>query len=109
MWISRKAFEQTIKERDQAIAKATVLEQQNNNLTVTQGWLVAQFNKLELERAHLLSRFMNIDVPVAQIQQKSSAPDMTKAPSFNDMGDEDAAKLGIDWNPDGTLRYADAK
>jgi len=59
-------------------------------------WLRVKVNALELERAQLIKRAYNIDVPVPEIARTQNAvrPEITPD-IFNDIGDDAAKQLGL--------------
>jgi hypothetical protein len=62
---------------------------------------------VSLERAQLLKRYLNIDVPVASFDQhQADYVDPNETPDFNDIGDKRAAELGIGWTANGEIEYS---
>lgn len=134
MWVSRSTFEAYIRE--------------NQRLATMAEWLAAQVTQLEKERAVLLERVLNVELPTREVGveardipirgaitpdmlkglystlPKPPAPDVapgqvfkpaTEMPTaaigdaqaaaalFEDVGDEIAEKLGLDWDAEGQL------
>ena|SRR3989304_3495775 len=60
-------------------------------------WLITRVNALELERTSLIERAYHIKLPAApEIVQTSNQVDMRDYNfSFEDLGDDDAKKLGL--------------
>jgi len=102
MFISRQTYEDLLDDRAELRAVAT----QNAVLTTHVEWLQARITELNYERAGLLKQYMNIDVPVATFEKPQHFPDPNEPLSFEDIGDEKAAQLGIGWTKDGHLEYA---
>lgn len=73
-------------------------------------WMRHRINALEHERAMLLFKNYDLKVAVPQVEYNPvpvSKVDYTATPSFDDVGDEEAEKLGITYAPDGTLLYSE--
>jgi hypothetical protein len=113
MWISSSTFETLVKDRFTAEGRATVLELENARLHATLDWLKMLTNRSEQERAQLLYNYTGVKVPVAEIAReepaKSPLEGQVNAGLFNDMGDEEAARLGIGWDDKGELAYSERK
>ena len=117
MWISQAAWLKTREEfitlqaeRNEAVKKA---EQQE----VTLGWFMHRLTQVEHERSKLIFNFTGVKVDAPTYEQ--AAPEPTAAdlhknplnsiPSFADVGDVEAAKLGIDWDEEGAVVYGVTK
>ena len=110
MWINRKVYTNLV--LAEAATKAAYTEQarQVAALTATMDWLRVRVTQLEMERAQLMYNYMGIKVPTPVIERAPEVPQRVDAlPDFNDVGDAEAARLGIGWNPDGTLKFDDRK
>lgn len=111
MWISRKAYEDLQAERTRALSNYHLLKEHNKALQVTLDWLRVRQTQVEMERAQLVSHYMGINVSVPSIvPERPNLPHveghpLNAVPNFDDMGDEEARRLGIGWADDGTLRY----
>lgn len=111
MFISRKAYDDL---RDQALtasAVCTKVEQHNVALQTTMDWMRTRLNQLEHERAQLIYQYMGVKIavpviaPTPAVQPETVADMVNDMPSFNDVGDEEAAKQGIGWNLAGEVVY----
>ncbi len=102
MWISTKAFTELIHDRSQAQGVAQALERHNAVLQTTMDWMTFRLTQLEHERAQLIFQYMGVKITVPTIE--SAQPPMTaetilnQSISFEDVGDEEAARLGVGWN-----------
>ena len=110
MWVDRQTWTALETRATAAEAVKAQLDRHNNALEVSCDWLRVRLTQLEHERAQLIYQLLGVKVPVPEIE-RASAPRITSdtilnsTPSFADLGDAEAAKLGIFHNPDGTLRY----
>lgn len=102
MFLSRKTYEGLVSIAAENIAT----QRQNATLSTHVEWLQARITELNYERAGLLKQYMNIDVPVASFEKPQHFPDPNEPLSFEDIGDEKAAQLGIGWTNDGRVEYA---
>lgn len=115
MWISQAMW---LKEREDAIqlrierdVATTQLKQQETTLA----WFMHRLTQIEKERAQLIFNYTGVKVEApayeaAEDPEKDGASmiqrnPLNALPNFNDVGDEEARRLGIDWNTDGTLAY----
>jgi hypothetical protein len=99
-----------------AQAQVTAEKGSNKALKETLNWLMARVNSLEKERAVLLHKFFDVKIPVAEIELPPAEvlPNPFGANSklneianlFADMGDERAAKEGIQYDDEGRIVYA---
>ena len=108
MWITRDAYDDLRLDVAKHSAECQVLQQQNTALMTTLDWLRVRVTQLEMERAQLLWNYTGVKVPVPEIVRTdgvASSP-MTQIPNFNDMGDVEAAKLGVGWDSNGELVYS---
>jgi hypothetical protein len=114
MFISRKHYDDLIEAKGALAARVSAFEAETNALRAqviaqqtAADWYRVRLTQLEYERAQLIQRYMGISVPVPQFDKSvDDRPDPNQTIDFNDVGDDVAKALGIDWNPDGTLRYA---
>lgn len=116
MWISQKHYDDLRMEATKCREEARVLADQNRALQNALDWLMQHATQLEKERAALLFRFMDIKIEVpeyAPARPKPRAVDpnlpamLGNAGLFTDVGDDQAAKMGIGWDPDGTVRQVE--
>lgn len=110
MWIARDIYDTLNTRAVKAEAVRDGLIQQNQALQANSSWLMARVTELSIERAQMLKRYLNIDVPVQTFEpaDTTSPADFNQVVGFEDMGDTEAKRLGISWKPDGTLEYAKA-
>ena len=110
MWVDRKTWDETRIEEAVQRGAAQELAKQVISLQSMNDWLTVRLTQLEHERAVLISNYMGITVtaPTFQKTPTAGASDyahpLQTVPSFTDIGDEEAQRLGVDWNPDGTLK-----
>jgi hypothetical protein len=107
MLISRHIYDSLQSELMKAQAEANAVRGMNTQLNVHLEWIRARLTQVEIERAQLIKKYLGVDVPVATFEPTQDVPDLNQTTDFRDIGDKEAAALGIDWNPDGTLRYKD--
>lgn len=112
MWISRQMFTELVKDRSEASGVAQALEKQNIALQATMDWLRMRLTQLEHERAQLIYNYMGVKINVPTLEPAPTAKlsdIVNEAVSFDDMGDTEAAKLGIGWNEAGEVEYGGKK
>lgn len=111
MLISRQAYNDL---RDLALKAEAVchkVEQHNVALQTTMDWMRTRLNQLEHERAQLIYQYMGVKIavpviaPAPAVQPEAVANMINETPSFEDMGDEEAARQGISWNAAGEVVY----
>ncbi len=110
MLISRKHYDDLRLEWAKNHEEARVLSEQNRALQTTLDWMRVQLNQAQAERSHFMHLYSGVKLPAPEIERVSAtneriADAMQGLPNFEDVGDDAAVKLGIDWNPDGTIRY----
>lgn len=108
MWIKRAEYDELMKRALEANGVAQALERQVATQKVNQEWMVLRLTQLEHERAQLLYRYMDIKVTVPTIELDVPVTPETSVigndlPSFNDVGDEEAAKQGLGWDSEGRV------
>lgn len=107
MWISAHVFESLVRDRSLAEGRVAVLERENVATRTTMDWMTMRLTQLEHERATLIYQFMGVKIAVPTIEAPLAsieASDINSVlPSFNDVGDEEAARLGLGWNDQGEL------
>jgi hypothetical protein len=106
MWITRLAFDSLNAERIKTSEEARVLAHQNNAQQVTLTWALHRVEQLERERAQLLWQYVGIkvQVPVVVPVEKDPEDVLGSANLFNDIGDDAAKRLGIEWTGVGELK-----
>lgn len=109
MWISRETYDDL--RRDVAVLREAerIYTQQNHALEVTMNWLTVRVTQLEQERAQLLFNYTGVKVPTPRIEHDQHAAHVAHPASFADVGDAEAARLGISWDEAGNLVYASEK
>jgi hypothetical protein len=134
MWVSSKVWHDAVTKANEARAKAegvaaalekevvalhtmtrakaegvaTALEKEVVALHTMNDWLRIRVEQVERERAKLIELHFGVKVEVPHIRAAVEAtPEqiLNDLPTFADVGDAVAEKLGISWNPDGTLAY----
>lgn len=108
MWIDRKAYDTMIVERAKLCEESRVLNQQMSALLTTLDWIRVRLTQVETERAQMIERYTGVRIPVPVITRTDADQSpMSQVPNWNDVGDDAAAKFGLSWNEDGTIRYRD--
>lgn len=125
MWIKAKYYERLLddnnselnltcelyKELSAIAATIDGLRAQKAKDDLTIDWMRHRINALEKERAILLNKVAGIHIPVPEIVPtrpgtlSRDLPDFDSLPSFEDVGDQEATRLGIKHLDDGTLKY----
>lgn len=108
MWISSAVYLKLREELAAAHARNEGLAVANRALEATMDWLRVQVTQIGSERAVLMSNYMGINVPTPIISRGTPKMDESpfhSAPHFHDVGDEEAARLGIEWDGSGEVRY----
>jgi hypothetical protein len=99
--------------RDELVAARAVVDVLNTRLSAldtTCDWFRVRITQLEHERALMLQNYMGITVPHMSIERAPKAgavrPTYDPVPHFDDVGDEEAKRIGVDWNPEtGEVNY----
>jgi hypothetical protein len=112
MWIKQSVVERLIKERSEASGAAQAMERQIAAQNATVEWMMLRLGQLEHERAVLVERYMGVTLAVPKITR---APDVASTltaddllnsmPSFEDMGEAEAQRQGVDWDEQGRVVY----
>lgn len=108
MFVSTSKFLKLVEDKAQAEGEASVLRTENAKHQVTIDWLRNRVNHLEKERAVLMRERTGLTIPIPEIahttgnRMSTTAPAM---PTFEDVGDDLAAELGITHNDSGELVY----
>jgi hypothetical protein len=103
MWVKRSEFVTLATGVVAAQTKAAVLEQQNAVLQTTMDWQRVRLHQLEIERANLLFSMTGVRVPVPIVEAAAVEDPLRNAALFEDMGDEEAKRQGIDWDALGQI------
>lgn len=106
MWLDRGVYEDLVVREARSRAAATALERQMGAIITMNDWLRIRTEQLERERAQLLLLYTGVKVDIPQVRHDSSIEDVAAGiPNFEGLNDDEAGKLGIAWNPDGTVAY----
>ena len=109
MFISRAMFDTLQTSATTSATEARVLSEQLRAWQTTMDWMRVRLNQIEAERAQLLFNFLGVKIltpTIAPAHEVAPQPDMLGATiHYGDIGDEEAAKQGISWAPDGTVVY----
>ncbi len=107
MWVAKVIYQEIRESLIAATAVRDSLLGHNRALETTCDWLRVRVAQLEQERAIMLHKYMGIDIPVQVIEKREErTPNpYNLTPHFNDLGDAEAARLGITWNEDGSVVY----
>jgi len=113
MWIKRELFEKLLENKSKAEGAAQVLAQRVVQQDATIDWLKTRLTQLEYERAQLINNYMGVKIPVPEFDKETTAkaPRVTaedvlnQTVAFIDVGDEEAAKLGLSWDDEGRLMH----
>ena len=115
MWINRKTREAMLAQTAEAavaiaqsMARESTYKEQNKVLQVNLDWLRTRVNQLEHERAQLIFNYMGIKIAVPEIQtvKQDDVHPLNAIPHFNDVGDAEAARMGIGWDEEGRVAYS---
>ena len=106
MIISRPIYDALNERAIKAEAVRDALILHNATLSAHIEWMRVRVTELSLERAAMMKRYLNIDIPVASFEEERVPFSPDETISFNDVGDEAAAKLGIGWTAEGRVEYA---
>lgn len=126
MWIHREHYDSlkaenafhreswiTIREeREHLVTQNTDLLGQKAKDDITIDWMRHRINALEKQNAVLLQKAAGVVLPVPEIVptrpgtlSKMELPDFGTMPSFEDVGDDEAARMGIVHDDDGSAVY----
>lgn len=106
MWITRSLIDDLRHTITRLTTEHALLAQQNKAQEVTLDWFRVRITQLEHERAVLLKTYMGVTVPEMSIekeQPKSRIDAYHNVPHFEDVGDDAARKLGLDWDDEGRV------
>lgn len=110
MWIRRKDYDAMLGRALEAQGAMHALTQQVATQKNLLEWFVLRLTQSEHERASLLHRYTGVEITVPtvsldEVPTPAAAPSQIgiDLPSFNDVGDEEAKKLGLDWDETGRV------
>jgi hypothetical protein len=124
MWVNKELFQRVLDDNKQ---QADTIQTQIIGLTSLHGesqllktqkakddshidWLRHRVNALEKQNAVLMQKAAGIAMPVPEIiptlaRTIGGTPDFDHIPSFEDVGEDEARRLGIDHDDEGRLTY----
>ena len=110
MWIARTEYERLAGARGKLDATLQRCAAQQT----TNDWLMMRLTQLEHERAVLVQNYMGVKIPVPEIGRAVETVDVEKAlrdpgSLFADVGDEEAKRLGLDWDETGAVTEGNRK
>ena len=109
MWIERKLFMDLIQKESVARGELAALQTRFAAQDSMVDWFRIRLTQLEKERAQMIlkSTGVAIETPVFAKEPEQTPLDQVlgEVSTFDDVGDEIAKKLGIEWKNDGTLSY----
>ena len=125
MWVNKALFEMIVADnkaqqteiRDIRVAEAQGagaymrLAEQKAKDDLTIDWMRHRINALERANSILMNKVSGVSMPVPEIVSSrpgtmSNLPDtMTHMPSFEDVGDDEGARLGVFHNAEGELDF----
>jgi hypothetical protein len=123
MWINRELFERTLAENKRQqleiqerrelgasmIATMNGLTAQKTKDDLNLDWMRHRVNALEKQNAILISKAAGVHFPVPEIVPvkpgSMTVPDFSSLPSFEDVGDSEAARLGAGHDDSGSLIF----
>jgi len=108
----RESWVKIREEREHFITQNTDLLGQKAKDDMTIDWMRHRINALEKQNAVLLQKAAGVVLPVPEIVptrpgtlSKMELPDFGTMPSFEDVGDDEAARMGIVHDDDGSAVY----
>ena len=109
MWISRELFIGLVEKESKARGELAALQTRFAAQDSMVDWFRIRLTQLEKERAQMILTYTGVAIasPVFAKEPEKPAIDQVlgEVATFDDVGDEVAARLGISHNPDGTLNY----
>ena len=128
MWVSRVHYETLFENLTKDRIKAAEAQARIAAMQATQDWLMAHVNRLETERALLTQARLGLAFPVPELSRHAGPPGIESHPfrdesvtrglppdavplaqlmgaSMEDMGDEQAARLGVGHDAQGFVTH----
>ncbi len=103
MWINRNHYLDLQKQLADVTAQRNAQLATIGAIEASMNWLTVHVSQLEHERSILLKNYLGVTVPALTIKQTTEASgqnNISDSPDhFSDVGDEEAQRMGIDWNP----------
>lgn len=123
MWVNKQFFEMVIADNKAMAEKNTqwqntahVLQTKHDDALAQKvrddlsiEWLRHRVNSLEKQNAVLLQKVAGVAMPIPEIVPTRpgtmTVPDFSQMPSFDDLGDEDARRLGVAVDDFGYIQF----
>ena len=109
MWISRELFTELIANEAATRGELAALQARFASQDTMCDWFRIRLTQLEKERAQMVKQYTGVILETPVFAKEPEMPVeqvLSEVSSFDDVGDEVAARLGIGHNPDGTLNYS---
>lgn len=114
MWIDRKVYEAMLLDNAKLREESRILNQQNQSLHAGLEWFMVRTTVLEKNNALLINNYMGIKLETPDYRStpmQVAAPVPTNIPltlgmpnnMFADMGDAEAKRNGVGWDPAGNV------
>lgn len=108
MWVKRTEYAELIDRAARMQGEKDAMQRQVDAQKTNQDWMVLRLTQLEHERAQLLYRYMDVKITTPTVElDVPVVPETSQIgsdlPSFDDVGDAEAKKLGLDWDADGRV------
>lgn len=108
MWIDKTAYTDLVKREAESRTKIEEMARVQAALFTMNDWLRIRTEALERNNAILIETYMGVKMEVARTRPVEEfqvrASEIGGATIFEDMGDEAAKVMGVEWTPDGTLK-----
>lgn len=101
MFLTRRVYDDLKDDLSKLRAESSALTQVNAQLNAHIEWMRVRLTQVEMERAQLLKRYMNVDVPTPTFEEDHQSVDPNQTLDFQDVGDKLAKELGLEWTNDG--------
>jgi len=105
MWMSKAMYAEQHDRLVKAEAVVQSVQIHNAALHTTMDWMRLRLNQLEHERARLIENYMGVRISVPNIEPAQSTDNnadlFNQVPSYEDVGDTEAERMGIGWDEDG--------
>jgi hypothetical protein len=124
MWVNKELFQRILddnkRQADEIVLRIALWKESAGRCTelhiqkakddLTIDWLRHRVNALEKQNTILMGKATGLHFPVPEIVPSrpgtmAGTPDFDHLPSFEDVGDEEAERLGITHDLEGNLQY----
>lgn len=110
MWIKSEIYNKLQTDLEVERRSRELLQNQITATNTMLDWFRVRLTQLEYERAQLIFNYTGVKIPTPVVEKAPLATGeehkFNDLPNiFSDVGDKEAARLGIDWNNDGTISY----